>query len=41
MRGLYATKLSVCLLVCLLQRIHKNAVLSKDKQFRAVVSIDD
>jgi len=42
---LYATAMSICLFVslsvCRLERVYRNAVFSKTKQFRAIVSIDD
>ena len=39
-RGLSASELSICLSVCLSPKC-KNAIFSKTKQFRAMVSIDD
>ena len=38
---LSASVLSICLFVCLLPKCKKNAIFSKTKQFRAMVSIDD
>ena len=39
---LHASMMSICLSVCLsVAKMQKNAMFSKTKQFRAVVSIDD
>jgi len=38
---LYAMMLSICLAVCRLKCVHKNVIVSKTEQFRAMVSIND